>query len=115
VYGEGDESPVDAKQLYDEKGRPFNPETKQMNRDIVRSHNEVMQVIGVAEPDPSLNDAEVQAARRYIQYEQMTGFRMERLGNALMDVGVWGFWGLRRRILVNERRSSVDAASAIVG
>lgn len=59
-----------------------------------------MHVIGVAEPDPSSNEAEILAARRYMLYEQEIGDRMGRMGDALTVVGVWGFWGLRRRVMV---------------
>ncbi|SPN97617.1 uncharacterized protein DNG_01129 [Cephalotrichum gorgonifer] len=100
VQGEGEEDTRGPTQMYDEKGRPVNPETKRLNREIVRSHNEVMHVIGVAEPDPSSNDAEILAARRYMLYEQIIGERMGRLNDTLMEVGVWGFWGLRRRVMV---------------
>ena len=59
-----------------------------------------MHVIGVAEPDPATNEAELLAARRYVMYEQDVGDRMGRLGDVLMEVGVWGVWGLRRRVMV---------------
>lgn len=59
-----------------------------------------MHVIGVAEPDPSSNEAEILAARRYMLYEQDVGDRMGRLGDVLTEVGVWGIWGLRRRVMV---------------
>lgn len=112
VQGDGEEDPRAPKQLYDEKGRPVNPETKRLNREIVRSHNEVMHVIGVAEPDPSSNEAEILAARRYLLYEQEIGDRMGRLGDALMEVGVWGCWGLRRRVMVRSR--GIDAACSVL-
>lgn len=112
VEGEGIADPRDANQLYDDKGRPYNPETKRLNREIVRSHNEVMHVIGVAEPDPSSNEAEVLAARRYMMYEQDVGDRMGRLGDILTEVGVWGVWGLRRRVLVREGEAASYVSSA---
>lgn len=100
VQGDGGEGSQSSTQQYDEKGRPVNPETKRLNREIVRSHNEVMHVIGVAEPDPNSNESEVQSARRYLLYEHIIGDRMEMIGKGLSDVGVWGFTGLRQRILV---------------
>lgn len=117
VQGTGDPDPRDASQLYDDKGRPVNPETKRLNREIVRSHNEVMHVIGVAEPDPASNEAELLAARRYVMYEQDVGDRMGRLGDVLMEVGVWGAWGLRRRVMVGplawaRRRHGMFSANA---
>ena len=88
------------RQQYDHKGRPVNPATKTLNREIVRAHNEVMHVIGVAEPDILNNEAEMQSARRYLAYEQKVGDQMEYLGKGLMEVGIWAFTGLRHRVMV---------------
>lgn len=71
-----------------------------------------MHVIGVAEPDPSSNEAEILAARRYMLYEQEIGDRMGRMGDVLMEVGVWGCWGLRRRVMV--WRLDMDTAWSVL-
>ncbi|CAI4213776.1 unnamed protein product [Parascedosporium putredinis] len=98
--GDGGEGESSSTQQYDEKGRPINPETKRLNREIVRSHNEVMHVIGVAEPDPNSNESEVQSARRYLLYEHLIADRMETIANGLSDIAYWTFAGIRHRIMV---------------
>jgi len=100
--GDGGEGESSSTQQYDEKGRPINPETKRLNREIVRSHNEVMHVIGVAEPDPNSNESEVQSARRYLLYEHLIADRMETIANGLSDIAYWTFAGIRHRIMVRE-------------
>ena len=118
VYGEGSGDSQPSTQEYDEKGRPVNQRTKRLNRDIVRSHNEVMHVIGVAEPDPNSNESEVQSAHRYLRYENIIGDRMEAIGKGLSDVGLWGFTGIRQRILVSDAHSdgpSLHTHSDVMG
>ncbi|KAM0435325.1 hypothetical protein ACHAPT_003419 [Fusarium lateritium] len=56
-------------QQYDNRGRPINPETKRINRDIIRAHNEVMLVIGVAEQENPTSNPEAEAERRHALYE----------------------------------------------
>lgn len=87
--------------MYDERGRPINPETKRINRDVIRSHNEVMMVIGVAEPENGTVDAEAEAARRHRQYEDRIGRRLLLAGGVLETAGIWGVNGMRQRILVS--------------
>jgi hypothetical protein len=101
VEGQGEADPGAPVQMYDTRGRPVNEETKRINRDMVRSHNEVMQVIGVAEPDPSPSNVELENQRQYIEYEEVTGARLLRIGRALEIGGVWGVNGMRQRILVS--------------
>lgn len=108
VEGEGEADPRAPEQQYDNRGRPINPETKRMNRDMVRSHNEVMQVIGVAEPDNTPSAAEVDSVRRYFNYEDAVGTRLLRFGRALEIGGVWGINGMRLRILLYKRYADIS-------
>ncbi|CCF42400.1 hypothetical protein CH063_02819 [Colletotrichum higginsianum] len=108
VDGEGEDDPHAPIQQYDNRGRPVNPETKRMNRDMVRSHNEVMQVIGVAEPDNTPSSAEVDSVRRYFNYEDAVGTRLLRFGRALEIAGVWGINGMRLRILLYKRYADIS-------
>ena len=100
VPGEGPEDSRSPQQLYDERGRPINPETKRINRDVIRSHNEVMMVIGVAEPENSAADAQLEAARRPHRYEDRIGRRLLLAGGVLESAAIWGVNGMRQRILV---------------
>jgi hypothetical protein len=59
-----------------------------------------MHVIGVAEPDILNNDAEMQSARRYLAHEQKVCDEMETEGKTLMELGIWAYDGLRRRVMV---------------
>ncbi|CCC09074.1 hypothetical protein SMACR_03097 [Sordaria macrospora] len=102
VEGTGEPQPGAPEQLYDDRGRPVNPETRRINRDIIRSHNEVMLVIGVAEPDSGINEAQAlyEAATKHQYYEDGIGRRLFLTGEVLATVGVWGVNGLRQRILL---------------
>ncbi|KAL1838614.1 hypothetical protein VTJ49DRAFT_2482 [Mycothermus thermophilus] len=99
VMGEGPEDPRTRGQLYDDRGRPINPETKRINRDVVRSHNEVMMVIGVAEPDNG-HDTQLEAAQRHRRYENRVGGRLLLTGSVLQTAAIWGVNGMRQRILL---------------
>ncbi|GAB1314190.1 ER-bound oxygenase mpaB/mpaB'/Rubber oxygenase catalytic domain-containing protein [Madurella fahalii] len=107
VLGEGPENPRGHQQMYDERGRPINPETKRINRDVIRSHNEVMMVIGVAEPENCTVDSEAEAARRHHQYEDRIGRRLLLAGGVLETAGIWGVNGMRQRILLYKEYSQV--------
>ncbi|KAL2119313.1 hypothetical protein VTJ04DRAFT_6273 [Mycothermus thermophilus] len=100
VMGEGPEDPRTRGQLYDDRGRPVNPETKRINRDVVRSHNEVMAVIGVAEPENGSGDAQLEAAQRHRRYEDRVGGRLLLAGSILQTTAIWGVNGMRQRILL---------------
>lgn len=78
----------------------MNPESKQINRDIIRSHNEVMLVIGVAEPENGLSESQAETARRHHQYEDDTGHTLLRVSRLVEAAGAWGVTGARHRILV---------------
>ena len=100
--GEGDiRAPV---QLYDERGRPVNPDTKRINKDVIRSHNEVMLVIGVAEPENTVDEVKEEALRRrrHDTRDDQVGRVLLNVGRALEIGGVWGVNGLRQRILVSQ-------------
>lgn len=88
-------------QQFDTRGRPINLETRRINRDIIRSHNEVMLVIGVAEPENPAPAPEAQSEMRRDQYEDNIGLTLASLASRCIEnAGVFGVNGLRERILV---------------
>jgi hypothetical protein len=88
-------------QQYNEKGSPYNPETKRREREHVRAANEVMQVTGIVEDTIA---ARLKANEDIINKNQetLTGLRLMEAGRYGLVGGVWGVLGLRRRILVRE-------------
>ncbi len=104
VLGEGEDDPKAHPQLYDDRGRPYNTETRRINKDVIRSHNEVMQVIGVAEPENSASDIQAENRNRQQAGEDLIGRRLLSFGRAMEVGGVWGVNGLRQRVLVSTAR-----------
>lgn len=100
VEGTGEGDPHEPQRQYDEKGRIMNPETKQRIKNVIRAHNEVMQVIGVAEPENSGESSEVAMAREHQAYESETGRTLLSIGRSLGILGIWGVHGVRQRIMV---------------
>jgi hypothetical protein len=99
--GEGAEEGKEPSQQYDHRGRPINPESKRINKDIIRSHNEVMLVVGVAEPENSHTDPETEAKRQHILCEDAIGSQIIWATKRCIEaVGVFGVTGFRQRILV---------------
>ncbi|UNI18854.1 hypothetical protein JDV02_005095 [Purpureocillium takamizusanense] len=79
-----------------------------MNRDIVRSHNEVMLVIGVAEPENPFSAPEAESQRRHGDYEENVGLALVRPAiRCVESSGVFGLDGLRQRILIYRRYSHI--------
>ncbi|KAM4056248.1 hypothetical protein HRG_003168 [Hirsutella rhossiliensis] len=108
VEGEGEEDPRQPTQQYDYRGRPFNPETRRVNREIVRSHNEVMLVIGVAEAENPALSAEAESHRRHEAYEESVGLFLASPAKRCVEaVGIFGINGLRHRILIYKRYSQI--------
>lgn len=109
VYGEGEDDPRDPLQLYDERGRPVNPETKRVNRDIIRSHNEVMLVIGVVESENTFDELRAEHQRRHAheRYDELVGRNLEWVARVCELGGVWGIGGMRQRILLYKDYSHV--------
>lgn len=109
VMGEGEGDPRAPLQMYDERGRPVNPETKRVNRDIIRSHNEVMLVIGVVESENSLDDLRAEQMRRYAheRHDERVGRNLEWAARVCELGGVWGIGGVRQRILLYREYSHV--------
>lgn len=101
VPGTGEANLHEPPQAYDERGRPFNAETRRINRHIIRAHNEVMQAIGVAEPD-SLLTTESETSNQLVQQmdEDKAGIRLLPSLRMIGTVGVWGAEPLRQRVLV---------------
>jgi hypothetical protein len=89
--------------MYDERGRPVNTDTRRINRDIIRSHNEVMLVIGVAEPENNNMDAQAELIRKHNQHDDLIGGWALRSARILETAGIWGVNGMRQRILVSIR------------
>ncbi|EEU44360.1 uncharacterized protein NECHADRAFT_48505 [Fusarium vanettenii 77-13-4] len=95
-------------QQYDHRGRPINPETKRINRDIIRSHNEVMLVIGVAEQENPTSNPEAESERRHSLYEYDVGMNLTFSAMRCVDAaGAFGLDGLRQRILIYKRYSHI--------
>ncbi|KAG5940629.1 hypothetical protein E4U53_007553 [Claviceps sorghi] len=100
VDGEGQDDGHRPVQQYDHRGRPVNPDTKRMNRDIIRAHNEVMLVIGVAEPETPWSGAEAESKRRHELHEAAIGLGLGFMSRTCVEsVGIFGIHGLRQRIL----------------
>ncbi|KAK5662986.1 hypothetical protein OQA88_6400 [Cercophora sp. LCS_1] len=107
VQGTGQNNPRAPPQEYDGRGRPVNPNTRRINRDVIRSHNEVMQVIGVAEPDNGAAEAAEAAARRkHVEFENRIGSRLFLASGILDTAVVWGINGMRQRILLYKQFST---------
>ena len=103
VEGEGEADPREAPQAYDGRGRPVNTETKRIHRDMIRSHNEVMQVIGGAEPENTNIFAEAEMQREHHEYEQRMGYHLLDIARVIQIGGVSvGINGFRQRILVGD-------------
>ncbi|KAI1079360.1 hypothetical protein F5B20DRAFT_175049 [Whalleya microplaca] len=108
VDGEGEADPHEPDKRYDGTGRIINPQTRQTIRDVIRAHNEVMLVIGVAEPEYCVTSAaERETARLYQDYESQTGRTLHSLGRTLGILGVWGVVSIRQRILVYKERANI--------
>ncbi|RCI17133.1 hypothetical protein L249_2105 [Ophiocordyceps polyrhachis-furcata BCC 54312] len=108
VRGEGEENVRQPTQQYNNRGHPINPETRRLNRQIVRSHNEVMLVIGVAETDNPTSTAEPDYQARHEAYENSVGAVLNTPAKSSIDaVGLLGFIGLRHRILTYTRYSRI--------
>jgi hypothetical protein len=108
--GTGEPIPGAPPQQYDDRGRPTCPRTKELNKDVIRSHNEVMQVIGVAEPDDGAQPGPAESAIRHMQYEDRIGTILCNTGRVLEMTALWGINGTRLRILVSIRSQlQVDA------
>lgn len=91
-------------QQYDERGRPVNPATKQMNKDIIRAHNEVMAVIGVAEADHPTHDQEHELRIQHELSEEQTAKNIAFAAKWSLDaIGIFGAHGLRQRTLVRAK------------
>jgi hypothetical protein len=101
VEGEGEPIRGAPSQQYDDRGRPTCPQTRQFNKDIIRSHNEVMQVIGVAEPDDGVQEGPAETAIKHMQYEDRIGNILCHTGRVLEMTALWGINGTRLRILVS--------------
>lgn len=97
--------------MWDERGRPVNPVSKRINRDIIRSHNEVMLVIGVAEPENGISESQAEMARKHHQYEDDTGHTLLRVARVVEAAGAWGITGARHRILVRNQAFTKDEQS----
>lgn len=110
VMGEGEGDPRAPLQMYDERGRPVNPETKRINRDIIRSHNEVMLVIGVVESENSLDEMRAEQLRRHQheRHDERVGRNLEWAARVCELGGVWGVTGMRQRILLYKDYSHVS-------
>lgn len=110
VMGEGEGDPREPLQLYDDRGRPVNPETRRVNRDIIRAHNEVMLAIGVVESENTIDEARAEQRRRvyHERHDDQVGQNLEWVARACELAGVWGVGGIRQRILLYREYSHVS-------
>ncbi|KAI0885122.1 uncharacterized protein GGS22DRAFT_162827 [Annulohypoxylon maeteangense] len=109
VRGEGPDDIHEPEKQYDGLGRIVNPRTKQIIKDVIRAHNEVMLVIGVAEPENNgINLADSELARQHQEYESDTGRTLYQLGSSLGILNTWGILNVRRRILAYQKRADVS-------
>ena len=90
-------------QQYDQRGRPHNPTTRRINRDIIRAHNEVMLAIGVVEPETSWqeNIAKQQSVMRHRRAEATLAKGLLFVNGIIEKSVVWGVDGMRQRIMVS--------------
>ncbi len=79
---------------------------------MIRSHNEVMLVIGVAEPDSGATDLQAERRLKRQRNEEIIGERLLTAGRFLEIGGVWGVNGLRQRILVSGMLHTVQYLDA---
>ncbi|KAK8047247.1 hypothetical protein PG996_015311 [Apiospora saccharicola] len=107
VMGTGEADPREPSRQYDEKGRVVNPETKSVIKSMIRAHNEVMHVIGVAEPDDpaasgfaETRDTASSLVQDQLEYENTVAHALIPAGRLLADIGVWAIEGVRQRSLV---------------
>jgi hypothetical protein len=99
--GEGEGDPRAPVQLYDEHGRPVNPDARRLNRELIRAHNEVMLAIGVAEPDDGAAERQEMQQREKARMEsERIGWRLSGAAHLVEIASAWGLHGLRNRILV---------------
>ncbi|KAI8964011.1 hypothetical protein F5Y11DRAFT_317557 [Daldinia sp. FL1419] len=109
VPGEGEVDPHEPEKQYDATGRIVNAQTKKIIKDIIRAHNEVMLVIGVAEPENGgLTAAELEVTKQYQEYENDTGRTLYQVGSTLGILCTWGVLNIRRRILVYKTHADVS-------
>ncbi|KAK2069588.1 hypothetical protein P8C59_004150 [Phyllachora maydis] len=106
IQGEGDFDPCPC-QLWDDRGRPWNPASRKINKDVIRSHNEVMLVIGVAEPENGLSDSQIEASRQRHRYEEYHGRMLNIVSQHLELLAMYGVNGLRHRIMIYKRYSEI--------
>lgn len=114
VEGEGEADPHEPERQYDDKGRVVNPETKRTIKNVIRAHNEVMLVIGVAEPENAGGKKdEDPLVKEHQAYEQDTGKTLLSLGRAITVFGIWGVHGFRQRVLLYRPYSHVEFSRLI--
>ncbi|KAI1462319.1 hypothetical protein F4805DRAFT_464556 [Annulohypoxylon moriforme] len=109
VQGEGPEDIHEPEKQYDGLGRIINSETKKIIKNVIRAHNEVMLVIGVAEPENTgINMADLELTKQHQEYESDTGRTLYQLGSSLGILNTWGIINIRRRLLVYRKRADVS-------
>ncbi|KAM7204361.1 hypothetical protein V8F33_001663 [Rhypophila sp. PSN 637] len=98
-------------QQYDQRGRPVNPDTRRLNRDIIRAHNEVMLAIGVAEPEISEKEQEAKqnSIKRHRQAETMIARRLLFVNGLVEKALVWLVNGMRQQIMVYKDYASLGS------
>ncbi|KAK4147206.1 uncharacterized protein C8A04DRAFT_9193 [Dichotomopilus funicola] len=101
VPGQGNDYPPNQYAYFDDRGRLYNPVIKGLNRDFIRSHNEVMMVIGVAEPESgTAADAQMDATHRQNRFEDVIGSRLHLAAFQIASASNWAVHGIRQRLWV---------------
>ncbi|KAH8652347.1 hypothetical protein BX600DRAFT_472384 [Xylariales sp. PMI_506] len=109
VEGLGEGDPHEPERQYDDKGRVVNDETKRIIKNVIRAHNEVMLVIGVAEPENSSAESlEIALAQKHRDGENALGRLLLSIGRVAGVFGIWGVHGVRQRIMVYQPYSHVE-------
>ncbi|KAH9901893.1 hypothetical protein F4778DRAFT_738028 [Xylariomycetidae sp. FL2044] len=108
VDGEGEADPREPEKQYDPAGRLVNPETKKIIKDLIRAHNEVMLVIGVAEPEnAAANEVERTLTKNFRENELNWKTATEGIGAILVLLGLGSLQGIQKRALIYRKRADL--------
>ncbi|TAQ84379.1 hypothetical protein B7494_g7296 [Chlorociboria aeruginascens] len=104
IFNNPSHTPYPNRQLYDAHGHPRNPEITRRERQQVRAANEVLTVTGVVERS-STTEAREMVFRQEMMEENAIGLKYLERAPKILVGGVWGVFGLRRRILLYQSYS----------
>ncbi|KAM7209136.1 hypothetical protein V8F20_000474 [Naviculisporaceae sp. PSN 640] len=89
-------------QQYDQRGRPVNPATRRLNRDIIRAHNEVMLAIGVVEPEETAEEhrRKQESIKRHHAAQNKLAWKLSMANFVIEKALAWLVDGMRRQIMI---------------